>query len=63
VGLDQGWHHAPARQIAALLKGAMEAGTSDGPKRQWSAGPAVLKVPAAVVPAHIYRFNLAQEEW
>ncbi|HUN57046.1 MAG TPA: hypothetical protein VMU41_02950 [Candidatus Binataceae bacterium] len=42
VGLDQGWHHAPARQIVVLLKGTMEVGTSDGQKRQWSAGTAVI---------------------
>ena len=42
VGLDQGWHHAPARQIVVLLKGKMEVGTSDGQKRQWSAGTAVI---------------------
>jgi quercetin dioxygenase-like cupin family protein len=42
AGLDQGWHHAPARQIVVLLKGTMEVGTSDGQKRQWSAGSAVI---------------------
>ncbi|MGH8336438.1 MAG: hypothetical protein ACRETL_06375 [Gammaproteobacteria bacterium] len=42
VGLDQGWHHAPARQIVVLLKGTMEVGTSDGQKRQWSTGSAVI---------------------
>jgi hypothetical protein len=42
VGLDQGWHHAPARQIVVLLKGTMEVGTSVGQKRQWSAGTAVI---------------------
>ena len=42
AGLDQGWHHAPARQIVVLLKGKMEVGTSDGQKRQWDAGTAVI---------------------
>jgi quercetin dioxygenase-like cupin family protein len=42
AGLDQGWHHAPARQIVVLLSGKMEVGTSDGQKRQWSAGTAVI---------------------
>jgi quercetin dioxygenase-like cupin family protein len=42
VGLDQGWHHAPARQIVVLLQGRMEVGTSDGQKKQWGAGTAVI---------------------
>ena len=40
--LDQGWHHAPARQIVVLLQGRMEVGTSDGQKKQWGAGTAVI---------------------
>ncbi|HEX4209652.1 MAG TPA: hypothetical protein VHY56_04605, partial [Candidatus Binataceae bacterium] len=40
--LDQGWHHAPARQIVLLLTGKLEVGTSDGQKRQWNAGSAVI---------------------
>jgi hypothetical protein len=42
VGLDQGWHNAPARQIVVLLQGRMEVGTSDGQKKQWGAGTAVI---------------------
>ena len=41
-GLDQSWHKAPARQIVILLSGVMEVGTSDGEKRQWRAGTAVI---------------------
>jgi hypothetical protein len=40
--LDQGWHHAPARQIVVLLRGRMEVGTSDGQTKQWGAGTAVI---------------------
>lgn len=36
--LDQGWHHAPARQIVAVLAGEIEVGTSDGEKRRCSTG-------------------------
>jgi len=38
ANLDQGWHHAPARQIVAVLSGTVEVGTSDGEKRRCSAG-------------------------
>src|SRR5271168_3507068 len=42
AGLDQGWHHAPARQIVVLLTGKVEVGTSDGQKRQWNPGSAFI---------------------
>jgi quercetin dioxygenase-like cupin family protein len=38
AGLDQSWHHAPARQIVAILSGILEVGTSDGEKRRCGAG-------------------------
>jgi hypothetical protein len=41
-GLDQSWHHAPARQIVVVLSGVMEVGTSDNQKRQCSAGQAFI---------------------
>lgn len=37
AGLDQSWHHAPARQIVVVLSGVLEVGTSDNQKRRWSA--------------------------
>jgi len=42
ASLDQGWHHAPARQIVVLLTGKVEVGTSDGQKRQWNPGSAFI---------------------
>lgn len=41
-GLDQSWHHAPARQIVFVLSGVVEVGTSDKEKRRWSAGAAFI---------------------
>jgi hypothetical protein len=41
-GLDQSWHHAPARQIVFVLSGVVEVGTSDNEKRRWSAGAAFI---------------------
>lgn len=41
-GLDQPWHHAPARQIVVVLSGLLEVGTSDSQKRQCSAGQAFI---------------------
>ena len=38
AGLDQGWHHAPARQLVVVLSGELEVGTSDGDKRRGTAG-------------------------
>jgi quercetin dioxygenase-like cupin family protein len=37
-GLDQGWHNAPQRQLVCVLDGVVEVETTDGEKRQWSAG-------------------------
>jgi hypothetical protein len=34
-GLDQSWHHAPARQIVFVLSRVVEVGTSDNEKRLW----------------------------
>ena len=42
VGLDQSWHHAPARQIVVVLSGKIEVGTSDNQKRQCGAGQAFI---------------------
>jgi hypothetical protein len=42
AGLDQSWHHAPARQIVVVLSGVVEVGTSDNQKRQCSAGQAFI---------------------
>lgn len=42
AGLDQGWHHAPARQIVVVLSGVLEVGTSDGEKRRCTAGQAFI---------------------
>src|SRR5579863_6094941 len=42
VGLDQSWHHAPARQIVIVLSGVLEVGTSDGEKRRCVAGQAFI---------------------
>jgi hypothetical protein len=41
-GLDQSWHHAPARQIVFVLSGVVEVGTSNNEKRRWSAGAAFI---------------------
>jgi quercetin dioxygenase-like cupin family protein len=42
AGLDQSWHHAPARQIVVVLRGEIEVGTSDGEKRRCAAGQAFI---------------------
>ncbi|MGH7917191.1 MAG: hypothetical protein ACREQE_06955 [Candidatus Binataceae bacterium] len=42
AGLDQSWHHAPARQIVVVLSGAVEVGTSDNQKRRCEAGQAFI---------------------
>jgi hypothetical protein len=42
VGLNQSWHHAPARQIVLVLAGVVEVGTSDNQKRQCAAGQAFI---------------------
>jgi hypothetical protein len=42
VGLDQSWHHAPARQIVIVLSGVLEVGTTDGEKRHCTAGQAFI---------------------
>jgi len=42
VGLDQNWHHAPARQIVAVLSGTIEVGTSDNQKRRCTSGQAFI---------------------
>ena len=42
AGLDQTWHHAPARQIVVVLSGSLEVGTSDNQKRRRSAGQAFI---------------------
>ena len=42
AGLDQSWHHAPARQIVVVLSGVLEVGTSDNQKRQCRAGQAFI---------------------
>lgn len=42
AGLDQSWHHAPARQIVVVLSGVLEVGTSDNEKRRCSAGQAFI---------------------
>ncbi len=41
-GLDQSWHHAPARQIVFVLSGMVEVGTSENEKRRWGAGSAFI---------------------
>ena len=42
VGLDQTWHHAPARQIVVVLSGVMEVTTSDNQKRRCTPGQAFI---------------------
>jgi hypothetical protein len=42
TGLDQSWHHAPARQIVVVLSGTIEVGTSDDQKRRSTAGEAFI---------------------
>ncbi|MGH8013145.1 MAG: hypothetical protein ACREQ4_11650 [Candidatus Binataceae bacterium] len=42
VGLDQSWHHAPARQIVLVLSGTVEVGTSDNQKRRCGVGQAFI---------------------
>ena len=42
VGLAQGWHHAPARQIVFVLSGTVEVETSDHQIRRASAGQAFI---------------------
>jgi quercetin dioxygenase-like cupin family protein len=42
AGLDQSWHHAPARQIVVVLSGTLEVGTSDDQKRRCTAGQAFI---------------------
>jgi quercetin dioxygenase-like cupin family protein len=42
IGLDQTWHHAPARQIVVVLSGKIEIGTSDDQKRQYIPGHAFI---------------------
>ncbi|MBV8771863.1 MAG: hypothetical protein JO166_05965 [Deltaproteobacteria bacterium] len=41
-GLDQGWHHAPARQIVLVVSGCVEVETSDNQKRRCRAGEAFI---------------------
>lgn len=42
AGLDQSWHHAPARQIVVVLSGTLEVGTSDNQKRRCIPGQAFI---------------------
>jgi len=42
AGLDQSWHHAPARQIVVVLSGCVEVETSDHEKRRCVAGQAFI---------------------
>ena len=42
AGLNQSWHHAPARQIVLVLSGSVEVETSDNEKRQCRAGQAFI---------------------
>lgn len=42
VGMFQGWHNAPTRQICIMLEGIWEIGTTDGEKRRWGPGEAFL---------------------
>ena len=41
-GLDQSWHHAPARQIVLVLSGCVEVETSDNQKKRCGAGQAFI---------------------
>ena len=41
AGLDQSWHHAPARQIV-VLSGTLEVGTSDNQKLRCMPGQAFI---------------------
>jgi quercetin dioxygenase-like cupin family protein len=41
-GLEQSWHHAPARQIVLVLSGCLEVETSDNQKRRCAAGQAFI---------------------
>jgi len=38
AGLDQSWHHAPARQIVLVISGCVEVETSDHESRRCGAG-------------------------
>ena len=42
TGLDQSWHHAPARQIVVVLSGTLEVGTSDNQKLRCMPGQAFI---------------------
>jgi len=42
AGLEQSWHHAPARQIVLVLSGCVEVETTDNQKRRCVAGGAFI---------------------
>jgi hypothetical protein len=42
AGLDQSWHHAPARQIVVVFDGCLEVETSDNQKRRCTTGQAFI---------------------
>jgi hypothetical protein len=42
AGLNQSWHHAPARQIVVVLAGSIEVGTSDNQTRRCLPGQAFI---------------------
>jgi hypothetical protein len=42
AGLEQSWHHAPARQIVLVISGCVEVETSDNQKRRCTAGQAFI---------------------
>jgi quercetin dioxygenase-like cupin family protein len=42
AGLEQSWHHAPARQIVLVLSGCVEVETTDNQKRRCAAGQAFI---------------------
>jgi hypothetical protein len=42
AGMDQDWHHAPARQVVVVLDGELEVETSDGETRRWRRGGVFL---------------------
>ena len=42
AGMEQDWHHAPATQLVVVLSGVLEVETTDGERRRWRAGDALL---------------------
>ena len=42
VGMFQGWHNAPCRQICVMMQGVWEIGITNGERRRWGPGEVFL---------------------